>query len=229
MKLKGGEKRGIITKVKDGILAVLEAVETLPQGVKPTGLRGKITARFMAIGHQGIYKNVAAVLNLQPEDDFLEISCGSGLFIKSFASHVHSVAGVDHSEDMVKLASYYNQKRIEAGTAEFRHGDAAWLPWENDKFNAVTTIASFLFWPEPLKSLKEMYRVLRPGGRAVVSIGWNAEDGQDHSKYVETHGMRLYTGKEIQDMFQEAGFSQNYITYFKSFMIPRGIIASAVK
>ena len=220
---------GIITKVKDGILAVLEAVETLPQGAKPTGLRGRIIARFMAIAHRSIYKNVAAALNFQPEDDYLEVGCGSGIFIKSYASDVRSTAGLDHSEDMVKLASHYNQKRIEAGTAEFRHGDAAKLPWEDGKFSAITTIASFLFWPEPPKSLKEMYRVLRPGGRAVVSIGWNAEDGQDHSKYVETHGMRLYTGKEIQDMFQEAGFSQNYITYFKSFMIPRGIIASAVK
>ena len=203
--------------------------EKLSQGAKPIGFRGRIIARLMAIAHRAIYKNVAAALNLQLEDDYLEIGCGSGIFMKSFASDVRSTAGLDHSEGMVKLASHYNRKRIEAGMAEFRHGDAAQLPWEDEKFSAAAAIASFLFWPKPLESLKEIHRVLRPGGRLVISLGWNADDGMDHTKHIKKYGIRLYTEKEMQAMFQEAGFLESSITYSKGFMMPKLMIACAKK
>ena len=72
----------------------------------------------MAITHRAIYKNVAAALNLKPEDDYIEVGCGSGIFMKLYASHVQSIAGLDHSEDMVKLLTRYNQKRVEEDTAD---------------------------------------------------------------------------------------------------------------
>ena len=183
----------------------------------------------MVTGHRTIYKNVAAALNLKPEDDYIEVGCGSGIFMKLYASHVHSVAGLDHSEDMVKLASRYNQKRVEEDTAEFCHGDASELPWEDEKFSAAAAIATFFFWPKPLESLKEIHRVLRPGGRLVISLGWNADDGIDHTKHIKKYGIRLYTGREMQAMFKEAGFRESSIAYSKGFGMPRLMIASAVK
>ena len=149
--------------------------------------------------------------------------------MKSYASHARSIAGLDYSEDMVRLASGHNRRRIEAGTAEFRHGDAARLPWQDQRFNAVAVIESFYFFSEPLETLKEIHRVLRPRGRLVIVLGFNGDDGMDHTKYVKKHGMRFYTGKEMQAMFQEAGFSESSITYSKAFRMPKSMIAQAVK
>ena len=203
--------------------------EKISQAAKPRGFFGRIAARFMDYGHRPIYRNVARALNLQPEDDFLEIGFGSGGFLKSYASHVRSIAGLDYAEDMVKLASHNNRKRIESGTAELRQGEASQLPWGDDKFSAVAMIETFYFPKNPLESLKEIHRVLRPGGRVVISLGWNADDGKDHTNYVKNQGIRLYTGKEIQVMFEEAGFSENSISYSKAFMMPRLMLARAVK
>jgi len=186
-------------------------------------------APFMAKGLRTVYENVATVLNLQPEDDFLEIGFGSGIFIKSYASHVRSIAGLDHSEDMVKLATKYNRELVEAGTAEFQHGEASQLPWEDERFSAVATIATFVLLPKPLESLKEIHRVLRPGGRLVISVEWNAEDGVDYTRYIKKYGIRVYTGKEIQAMFQEAGLSESCITYSKGFRMPKLMIVRALK
>jgi len=107
------------------------------------------------------------------------------IFLKKYASHVHSVAGLDLSEVMVKIATKKNKDRVAAGTAEFVHGEASQLPWEDNRFSVVTAMGSFIAFPNPLDSLKEMNRVLRPGGRAVVNIEFNAEDGLDHRKKVK--------------------------------------------
>ena len=206
-----------------------EQKKKVPQPLLPRGLAGRITVIFMNIGHKSIYKNVVKVLQLQPEDDLLEVACGNGYFLKKYASHVHSVAGLDLSELMVKMAKKKHRDRIKVGTAEFVHGDASQLPWEDNKFSVATTMGSFTAFPKPLESLKEMYRVLRPGGRVIVSIEWNAEDGLDHTKEVKDYGMRMWTEDDIRATLKEAGFSEISITYAKGLKMPKMMIARAVK
>ena len=201
----------------------------VPQFLLPRGLAGRITLIFMNIGHKSIYKNVAKVLQLQPEDDLLEVACGNGYFLEKHASHVHSIAGLDLSELMVKMTKKKHRDRIKAGTAEFVHGDASQLPWEDNRFSVATTMGSFTIFAKPLESLKEIYRVLRPGGRVVVSIEWNAEDGLDHAKEVKEYGMWMWTGDDVKAMLKEAGFSDISITYAKGLKMPKMMIARAVK
>jgi ubiquinone/menaquinone biosynthesis C-methylase UbiE len=90
-------------------------------------------------------------------------------------------------------------------------------------------MASFMMFPKPLESLKEMYRVLRPGGRAVVSIEFNAEDGKDHSKDIKRYGMWLWTEDNVRNLLKEAGFSEVSITYAKGLMMPKMMIARGLK
>ena len=201
----------------------------VPQFVLPSGLVGRVTLMFMNRGHKSIYENVAKVLELQQEDDLLEIACGNGYFLKKYASHVHSVAGLDLSELCVKLATEKNKHRVAAGTAEFVHGEASQLPWEDGKFSAATSMGSFPGFTKPLETLKEIYRVLRPAGRSVISIEWNAEDGKDHSKEVEKYGYQIWSEVDIRNMFEEARFSDISFKYVKGLMMPKLMIASGVK
>jgi SAM-dependent methyltransferase len=186
----------------------MSETEKLAQVAKPTGFSGRMLARVMAVTRKTIFKNldknVVAALNL-------------------------SIAGLDHSEDMVRLATRYNRERFKAGTAEFRHGEASLLPWGDGRFNIVLAMDSFFFFPKPTESLKEIHRVLRQGGRLVISLSLNGDDGTDHTEHIKKYGIRLYTGKEVQAMFQEAGFSESSITYSKGFMMPKLMIACAKK
>lgn len=196
----------------------------------PRGFAGRILLFFMNRGHKSIYDNVAKVLELQPDDDLLEIACGNGHFIKNYASHVRSVTGLDLSELSIKLATKKNRHRVASGTAEFVQGDATKLPWEDNKFSVTTAMASFMMFPEPLASLKEMNRVLRPGGRTVIGIEWNAEDGKDHSKDIQKYGMaQLYTEGDAREMMINAGFSDVSIRYAKGMMMPKMMLVRGIK
>jgi len=201
----------------------------VPQVGLPRGLAGRITFIFMNRGHKSIYQTMAQVLQLQPEDDLLEVACGNGYFLRKYASHVHSVAGLDLSELAVKMATKRNKDRVAAGTAEFVQGEASQLPWKDSKFSVATAMGGFPMLPKPSDSLKEMYRVLRPGGRAVVCIEWNAEDGKDHSKEIKNYGMWFWTEDDVRAMLKEVGFSEVSITYAKGFMMPKMMIARGVK
>ncbi|HEY33672.1 MAG TPA: class I SAM-dependent methyltransferase [Dehalococcoidia bacterium] len=201
----------------------------LPQPLLPRGLVGRFVGWVMPLGHSAIYKRVAPVLNLQPEDDVLDVGCGAGYFLKRYASHVNSIAALDYSEVMVEMATNKHRDRIAAGTAAIVHGEASQLPWEDNRFSAVTSMGSFIVFPKPLESLKEMCRVLRPGGRAVVSIEYNAEDGKDHSKEVKNYGMSALTEGEVRQMMEDAGFSEVSIKYDKGLGMPKMMLACGIK
>jgi ubiquinone/menaquinone biosynthesis C-methylase UbiE len=208
----------------------------MSQAAKPIGFFGKVLARGMAWGHRGFYKNTAKVLNLQSDDNYLEIGFGSGLFIKKYAAHVSSIAGLDYSEDMVKLASSINEDLIKSGKAEFRQGNVSNLPWDNNKFSVVVGIETFFFWAEPEKSLKEIFRVLLPSGRLVLEMAYNKDDGRDHTKQIEKHHLKLYSGEEMKTLLRASGFSKITINYFKSLwipfkghIVPKGMIVKAIK
>jgi SAM-dependent methyltransferase len=208
----------------------------MSQAAKPTGFFGRLSARGMALGHRGFYKNTAKVLNLTPDDAYLEIGFGSGSFIKKYASHAKRIAGLDHSEDMVNLAGRINEKLCKSGKAEFKQGDVSALPWRDGEFSSVAGIETFYFWSKPQASLKEIFRVLTPGGRLVLEMGYNKDDGRDHAKDIAKHYLKLYSGEEMKTLLEEAGFSEICIVYFKSlwlpfkgYTVPKGMIIKATK
>ena len=208
----------------------------MSQAAKPTGFFAKLLARGMAWGHRGFYENTARVLDLQPDDVYLEIGFGSGLFIKKYASLVSRIVGLDYSVDMIKLASSLNKDLISSGKAEFIQGNVSSLPWNDNEFSVVVGIETFFFWPRPEVALKEIFRVLLPGGRLVLEMAYNKDDGRDHTKQVEKHNLKLYSSDEMKILLKESGFSDISFTYFKSIWIPfkgyvvsKGMIVKAIK
>jgi ubiquinone/menaquinone biosynthesis C-methylase UbiE len=202
----------------------------------PSGFFGRLHARGMAWGHRHFYSNTARILDLKQRDKFLEIGFGSGMFIRRYASHTSRIAGVDISGDMVKLASGINRDLIQSGRAEFRQGDVSSLPWPDNSFSAAAGIETFYFWPEPEKALREIHRVLELGGRLVLEMGFNKEDGLDHSKTVRKMNLKQYSAEEMKIMLASTGFTDIVFDYyrciwvpFKGYVVPKGMIVKAVK
>lgn len=176
----------------------------------PHGPLGWIGARMMASMKGKYYRSMAAELDLQADDELLDVGCGSGRLLVDHAGHVRFVAGLDASELQIEMARRILAERIAAGTAEIAFGDAATLPWEDGRFSVVTSIDVMKFVPDPPRTLAEMHRVLRPGGRVVITMGDNAKalvGRTDKSGTRDAWGVWRWTDADAQRLVEEAGFA----------------------
>ncbi len=109
---------------------------------------------------------------VEPGMDVLDVACGTGEPAISIASLVQNrgrVVGIDISGEPLKLA---NQRAQQRGLTniEFRQGDAHQLTFPDHSFDRVTSRLGVMFFSDLPGALREMHRVLRPGGRIALLV-----------------------------------------------------------
>jgi SAM-dependent methyltransferase len=97
----------------------------------------------------------------------LDVCCGPGMLSAGVLRRGAKPVGIDFSEAAVELA------RTSVPEGGFEQGDAQALPFDNETFDAVVCGYGLMHLPEPALALREILRVLRPGGRASFSV-WDA-------------------------------------------------------
>ncbi|MYL19424.1 demethylmenaquinone methyltransferase [Halobacillus litoralis] len=114
-------------------------------------------------------RDVMKRMNVQPGDTALDVCCGTGDWTMALAEAVGSngkVTGLDFSENMLSVGI----KKKLAGRVrqvEFLHGNAMALPFEDDQFDFVTIGFGLRNVPDYQQVLREMFRVVKPGGKVV--------------------------------------------------------------
>jgi ubiquinone/menaquinone biosynthesis C-methylase UbiE len=115
------------------------------------------------------FKNCARRIaeGLAPGANVLEVAPGPGYLAVELARlGPYRITGLDISRSFVRMASEYAER---AGVdVEFTLGDAASLPFPEHTFDFVVCRAAFKNFSDPVAALREMHRVLRPGGRALI-------------------------------------------------------------
>jgi ubiquinone/menaquinone biosynthesis C-methylase UbiE len=98
----------------------------------------------------------------------LEIAPGPGYFCIELAKlGKYQITGLDISKSFVEIA---RQNAAQAGVkVDFREGNASAMPFKENTFDFTFCQAAFKNFSEPVKSIAEMYRVLRPGGFSIIS------------------------------------------------------------
>lgn len=119
-------------------------------------------------------RRVVSGAALRPGARVLDVGCGTGVVARLAARQAAPgghVVGLDLSDGMLRKAAELAARDASACTAEFRKGDAERLDFADGSFDAVLSLFALRHFPDPLQALREMFRVGRAGGRAVIGVG----------------------------------------------------------
>lgn len=107
-------------------------------------------------------------LEYDQETEVVDVACGPGTTSLLLAPQVKRVACVDFSEGML---AQLRRNVTEAGLTniDIHHGDGAQLPFADQSFDLGVSMFGLMFFPNRPAGFRELYRVLRPGGRVLVS------------------------------------------------------------
>ena len=110
---------------------------------------------------------------LKPSNCILDVGTGTGLVALGAARLLNGgrVIGIDHSPKMIEQACANAQRAGLGEVATFRQSDAEQLDFSDQSFDIVLSLYALFHFPDPLRALREMHRVLRPGGRVVIGVG----------------------------------------------------------
>lgn len=141
---------------------------------------------------------------LTPEMRVLDVGCGTGFFTEGIVARTPHVWGLDITVEQLARA----RRKL---AIPWVRGDAERLPFHSGTFHGVLSAGSIEYWPDPAAALREMYRVLLPGGVALVG---GPTRPRDRLYRLLADNMMLFYGEtEARELFMEAGFEAVEVGY----------------
>jgi len=113
-------------------------------------------------------KKAIELADVEPGSEALDVACGPGTLSLILQEKVARVHSIDFSPEMIHL---FNATLVEKNIQNIKTKimDGQKLDFENEQFDRTFSMFGLMFFPDREKGFSEMYRVLKPGGRAVVS------------------------------------------------------------
>ncbi|MBF6570817.1 MAG: methyltransferase domain-containing protein [Candidatus Binataceae bacterium] len=105
-------------------------------------------------------------INFRPDQRVLEVGVGTGISLDAYPPYIH-IVGIDPSADMLAQAAAKASEN-QWGHVELRQGDAQALDFPDNSFDYVCSFHVMTVVPDPVRKMREMVRVCKPGGRIVV-------------------------------------------------------------
>ena len=173
---------------------------------RPTGEQSVATYRDPKY-HWPNFLLILDRIRLKPDDRLLEVACGGGAFMRKALESGCTATAIDHSPDMLRTARENNPAAIEAGRLTLLEGEADRLPVPNGSFTCCVCTGAFSFFPDPLGSMREMYRALAPGGRLAVYATTSKLRGTPASPEPVASRLHFYESQELRDLARSAGFT----------------------
>ncbi len=165
------------------------------------------------IYHRPNFRAIFDVLELTAQDRLLEVGCGGGAFLQDALKTGCRAAANDHSPTMVRLARELNADAIAEGRLTVVEGEADALPFPSHAYTCAVSTGVFAFFPDPVRALREIHRVLDPLGRFVMFTGSSALRGTPANPEPIASRTRSYEDRELVAMARTAGFGDVQVTH----------------
>ena len=159
-------------------------------------------------------------VSIDSDAAILDIGCGGGRTIHKLSGIATKgkVYGVDYSETSVAASRKTNKERVKIGRVEILHGSVSHLPFPDRMFALATAVETHFYWPDLPSDLREVLRVLKPGGSLVIVA--EVYKGGKHDRFVQRFAHVMTTNglpyanlsvDEHRELFSGAGFTDVHV------------------
>jgi ubiquinone/menaquinone biosynthesis C-methylase UbiE len=183
----------------------------------PTGWFGRLVLRNMNSRHSKVTDWGLSRASIGRQDVVLDVGCGGGRTVSKLAAIATEgkVYGIDHSKESVAMATRTNEQWIDISRVEIQLASVSRLPFSDGTFNVVTAVETHFWWSALPADLREVLRVLKPGGRLIIIAevykGSEAFSSKAVERYSERTGMALLSVEEHRELFRNAGYSGAHV------------------
>lgn len=208
------------------------ATGLLNQFRKPTGWFGRLNLSNMNRRHSKLADWGLARVSIGKSATALDVGCGGGRTVSRLAALAPegSIFGVDYSEASVASSRRTNKRGIRAGRIDIRLASVSELPFAADTFDLVTAVETHFYWPDLPADVREVLRVLKPGGALLIVAeaykgGKKARHMQMFANAMSRTGSYSHlTVEEHRELLASAGYSdvQVFEDYDKGWMCATG-------
>lgn len=160
----------IVWKVVRAAAVIAAAVWLSLQVRRPRGWLGKRVVRAMNVGHATMTDWGLQQITTANSASILDIGCGGGRTVMKLAASAprSKVMGIDYSPASVAVSRDTNAAAIKTGQVQIELGSVAALPFPEGTFDLVTAVETHYYWPDLPANMREVWRVLKPGGQFVL-------------------------------------------------------------
>ena len=161
---------GVVGDAANALLTIAFVLVVVAQCRKPRWLPGRLILMGMNRSHLALTRWGLAGVDVATNATILDVGCGGGRTIQTLASLAPTgiVHGVDYAAASVAAARRTNARSIEEGRVDIQLASVSALPFPQDAFDLVTAVETHYYWPSLIDDLREVLRVLKPGGTLVI-------------------------------------------------------------
>lgn len=160
----------VARNIASSAVAVAAVIAVTRQCRKPASLPGRLFLWTMNRSHTGVTRWGLGHVAVEGDYTILDVGCGGGATVRALAGLATNgkVYGIDYSKESVAVSRRANADLMAAGRVDIRQGTVSHLPYADATFDLVTAVETHYYWPSPVEDMREILRVLKPGGRLVV-------------------------------------------------------------
>ena len=174
---------------------------------KPSGKMALKVANKMNESNAGLYNFVLDHMDILNSQVIMEIGCANGKFLEKIHAKARDVQvyGLDYSPEMFAEAKRLNRQKLDAGGLGLYLGSSEAIPLASGIVDQAFCINVVYFWEAPVDHLREIHRVLKPGGRFYAAVrtpetlgkmpftryGFKSYEPEQWKKVVEANNFRF--------------------------------------
>jgi len=180
----------------------------------PSGWFGRFNLWLMNRRHSKLTDWGLSHVTVNRDATILDVGCGGGRTVAKLAAVATEgrVYGVDFSEASVRMTRALNRRLVDQGRVDIRQSGVSRLPFPDRSFDLVTAVETHFYWPDLPNDVREVLRVLKPGGRLVIIA--EAYKGGKHTRAMDLFAEAMrplgYSHLDVaehRDLLKNAGYS----------------------